>query len=95
VTWSRAFDDPIPLPDGGEIRTLKQAADHILSLPARTAKSPHWQLAMHCLIEAAEDREPLLHARVGMLRALNAGKPELKLSSRKKRVKAYRIVRAK
>jgi hypothetical protein len=95
VTWSRAFDDPIPLPDGGELQSLRQAADHVLSLPAKASKTAHWQLAMHCLIEAAEGREPLLHARIGMLRALNAGKPDPKLSPRKKRAKAYRIVRAK
>jgi hypothetical protein len=42
---------------------------------------------------AAEDRGPLLHARVGMLRALNVGKPDPKLSPRKKRVKKFNIVR--
>ena len=31
-----------------------------------------WQLALHCLIEAAEDREPRMHARIAVLRALNA-----------------------
>jgi hypothetical protein len=25
--WSRTFADPIPLPDGGELRTLRDAAD--------------------------------------------------------------------
>lgn len=28
MTWSRAFDAPIPLPDGGEITTLREAGEH-------------------------------------------------------------------
>jgi hypothetical protein len=32
---------------------------------------PHWQAATEALIMAAEDRGPLMHARIGMLRALN------------------------
>lgn len=39
---------------------------------------------------AAEDRGPMLHARVGMLRALNFGKPKPEVVRGKR---AYRIVR--
>jgi hypothetical protein len=35
---------------------------------------PHWQAAIEALIMAAEDRGPLLHARVGMLRAFYHGR---------------------
>jgi hypothetical protein len=31
--WSRPFEDPIPLPDGGQLVTLKDAADYIMNLP--------------------------------------------------------------
>lgn len=41
---------------------------------------------------AAENKGPMLHARVGMLRALNFGKPKPEVV-RGKRVKRYRIVR--
>ena len=34
---------------------------------------PHWQAAGVALIVAAEGKGPLLHARVGMLRAKNHG----------------------
>jgi hypothetical protein len=37
---------------------------------ATVAKTEPWQLALHCLIEAAEDREPVLHARIAVVRAL-------------------------
>jgi hypothetical protein len=39
------------------------------------ADKEHWQTAIHCLIGAAEGRDFLPHARVGILRALNVGKP--------------------
>jgi len=31
--WQRTFDDPIILPDGGELRTLRDAANYITRLP--------------------------------------------------------------
>jgi hypothetical protein len=34
-------------------------------------KLPEWEAAIEALLMAAEDHGPLLHARVGMLRALN------------------------
>jgi hypothetical protein len=34
-------------------------------------ESPEWQTATEVLIMAAEDRGPLMHAHIGMLRALN------------------------
>jgi hypothetical protein len=92
VTWSRAFDDPIPLPDGGEIRTLREAGNYIMALPGSARQSSEWQAAAEAVLMAAEGRGPLEHARIGMLRALNAGKPDPKLSPRRKRAKAYKIV---
>jgi hypothetical protein len=93
LPWSRPFEDPIPLPYGTTIHTLRQAADYIQNLPPREVESDHWQLALHCLIEAAEDREPLMHARIGMLRALNHGKPPPEITPRRKPARAYRILR--
>jgi hypothetical protein len=88
VTWFRRFDDPIP-----GMATLRDAAEYIQKLPKAEQHKPHWQAACEALIMAAEDRGPLMHARVGMLRALNVGKPDPKLSPKKKRVKKYNIVR--
>jgi hypothetical protein len=31
--WNRQFDDPIPLPDGRRLVTLKSAADYVMKLP--------------------------------------------------------------
>ena len=66
--WSRPFEDPIILPDG---RTLRDAADYITSLPKAEQNLEPWQTAVEALIKAAEDRGPVMHSRIGMLRALN------------------------
>ena len=68
--WRRRFEDPIPLPRG-QLVTLKDAADYIMKLPKAEQQLEEWQTATEALIMAAEGRGPLLHARVGMLRALN------------------------
>jgi hypothetical protein len=68
LSWSDEFEDPIP-----GCRTLQDAADHILKLPKAEQQLPHWQAAVEALIMAAEGKGPLLHARVGMLRAMNHG----------------------
>jgi hypothetical protein len=69
--WSTLFEDPIPLPRGRRLLTLEDAADFITQLPKAQQESPHWQATIEVLIMAAENRGPLLHARVGVLRALN------------------------
>jgi hypothetical protein len=80
------------LPDGRKLLTLKDAADYITKLPKGEQNRPEWQTAIHCLIETAEGRDFLMHARIGMLRALNAGKPNPDVTPRAKKAKAYRIV---
>ena len=90
--WSRAFDDPITLPDGGEIVTLKDAADYVMTLPKADQKLDEWQTAIGCLIGAAEGRDFLLHARVAVLRALNRHGSATS-RPRRKSAKVFRIVR--
>jgi hypothetical protein len=72
--WNRPFEDPIDLPDGRELITLKQAADYIMKLPKVEQKHDKWQTAVRCLIGAAEGRDFLMHARIGVLQALNKDK---------------------
>src|SRR5450631_1608480 len=70
AAWARPFDDPILL-DGRELLTLRDAADFIMKLPKAEQHLEEWQTATEALLMAAEDRGPLMHARIGMLRALN------------------------
>jgi hypothetical protein len=52
--WTRPFEDPIVLPDGRKLLTLKNAADYIMKLPKAEQKQEKWQTAVKVLIMAAE-----------------------------------------
>jgi hypothetical protein len=71
MSWSRAFEDPITLLRGRQLVTLKDAAAYIIKLPKAEQRLEEWQAATEALMTAAEDRGPLMHARIGVLRALN------------------------
>jgi hypothetical protein len=73
------------------LATLEDAAQRVQSLPAADQQRPHWQPAIATLIDAAEGRDFLMHARVGMLRALNAAK--VSPTTRVKPARSYRIIR--
>jgi hypothetical protein len=90
--WSRQFDDPIPTGDG-ELRSLRDAGVYILALPPAEAEREHWQVAMECLISAAEKGGIVMMAHIAMLTALNAGKPDPQITPPRKRARRYRIVR--
>ena len=69
--WSASFADPIPLPDGRRLLTLKDAARYIMELPKAEHDAPEWQAAMEALILVAESGRPTMLARIGVMRALN------------------------
>jgi hypothetical protein len=69
--WKRSFDDPIPLPRGRQLVTLEDAGNYITKLPKAEQDLEEWQTAIEALIMATEDRGPLTHARIGVMRALN------------------------
>jgi hypothetical protein len=69
--WQRKFDDPIPLPDGRELVTLRDAATHITALPKAEAALPEWQAAIEALMLVVEQAGPTMLARVGVMRELN------------------------
>jgi hypothetical protein len=70
VSWDQRFFDPITLLSVRKpLVTLK--ADYIMKLPKAEQGLEEWQTAIGCLIGAAEGRDFMMHARGGMLRALN------------------------
>jgi hypothetical protein len=50
VAWWRKFDEPIVLPDGRKLMTLRDAADYIMGLPKAAFDSPEWQVAITALV---------------------------------------------
>jgi hypothetical protein len=91
--WSRAFEDPIPMPSGHEINTLRDAGEYIAGLPRQQQDQARWHTAAEMLLMAAEDRRPVMFARIAMMRALNHGKPAMPPPEQRKPAKKYRIVR--
>ena len=72
MSWDRPFAQPVPLPKGPPAQTLRHAADYIRSLPPPERERQEWRLAIQMLIDAAEDRGPMLFAWMGIVRALEA-----------------------
>lgn len=89
--WQRAFDDPIPLPGGGALITLHDAATYITKLPKREDDAPEWQAAIEALMLVVDPGGSTIFARIAVVRALRHRKPIE--GPRKKRAKTYRIVR--
>ena len=80
--WKRPFDDPIPLPRGSELVTLKDAGTFITKLPKAEHEAPEWQAATQALILVATLGGPTMLARIGVLLALNGSGPDSETSLR-------------
>ena len=68
--WQRGFEDPIPLPGGRTLITLREAADYITSLPKKESDLPEWQTAIEVLMLVSRSG-PTMMARIGVMKALN------------------------
>ena len=79
----RPFDDPIPLPRGRQLVTLKNAAEHIQKLPKAEQDLEEWQTAVEALLLVVELSGPTMMARIGFMRALNLNVERVFGSSRK------------
>ena len=71
MSWSRALYDPIPLPRGRQLVTLKDAAEYIQKLPKPEQDLKEWQATVEALLLVVELNGPTMMARIGILRALN------------------------
>jgi hypothetical protein len=66
--WSRAFHDPVPLPDGGELRTLRDAGNFIAKLPKAEHDAPEWETAIRALMLVVEHGGDTLLPRIAIMR---------------------------
>lgn len=89
--WSARLEPPMALPDGKTLMTLREAGDYIARLPAATQRRPEWQAATEALLLVAERNGPAMLARIGIMRAFNAGKPAPAIG-RTRRAKVYRLI---
>ena len=71
--WQRKFEDPIPLPGGRKLVTLRDAADYITGLPKKESDLPEWQAAIEALMLVVRQNGPTMFARIGVMLAFNRG----------------------
>ena len=79
-------------PDGRKLATLRDAGNYISALPQRQHDAPEWQVAVEVLMQVVEENGPTMMARIGIMRALNAGQAKHR-EPRRKALKRYRVVR--
>jgi len=75
------------LPDGGELRTLRDAANYITKLPKREHDAPPWRTAIEALMLVAEHDGDTMLPRIGIMRALYPGGTAP--TTRKKRARKF------
>ncbi len=68
--WQRRFEEPIILPDGTSLHTLRDAADYITGLSKDQSDLAQWQVAIEALILVARSG-PTMLARIAFMQALN------------------------
>jgi hypothetical protein len=75
MVWFKRFSDPIMLPDGRKLLTLRDAAEYITALPKAEHDAADWQIAMEVLLLVAERDGPEMLARIAIMKALNRHGP--------------------
>lgn len=93
MAWDQRFCDPITLPGGRKLVTLRDAARYVTTLPKAEHDADEWQAAMQALLLVAEHDGPTMFARIGVMRALRRHQPKAAAAPRRKRAKVYEIVR--
>ena len=71
MSLDRPFDQPVPLTKGASARTLRDAADFISKLPKVEQDRAEWQIALDLVIDAAENRGPIMFAKIAILEAVS------------------------
>jgi hypothetical protein len=95
MAWSLKFANPILLPNGKKLTSLREAGEHIAKLPQTEHDSKERQTAMHCLLQAADHGGPVDFARIGVMQALHRHEEKVNDASRKdpKWNNRYKLVR--
>jgi hypothetical protein len=92
MSWQQTFFDPIKLPTGRKLVTMRDAALYITKLPKAEQQAPQWQAAAEVLMLIGEHGGDPMMAHIAMMRALHRDKPKAAPVPRRKRAKSYRII---
>jgi hypothetical protein len=72
VSWDSRFAEPIELPDGIKLASLRESIAHLVkTIPAAERRLPAVLTAAEMLTAAAEHGGPIEFARITTLQALN------------------------
>jgi hypothetical protein len=66
MAWDQTFFDPIVLPSGKKLVTLRDAAEYITELPKAEHNADERQAVMQALLLVAEHDGPTMLARIGV-----------------------------
>jgi hypothetical protein len=93
MSWDQQFFDPIILPGRKPLLTLPDAAEYIVKLPKAEQQAPQWQAAAEVLMLIGEHGGDPMMGHIAMMKALRRREPKAAAAPRRKRAKAYKIVR--
>jgi hypothetical protein len=93
MSWDQRFSEPILLADGRKLRTLRDAAQYVTALPKVEQDAAQWQTATELLLLVAERGGDPMMPRIAVMKALHRRQPRSESAPRRKRAKAYRVVR--
>jgi hypothetical protein len=82
-----------PCPTAASYAPLATPATTLRACQRRCKHRPEWQAAAEALLLVAERGGPTMFGGVGVMQALNTGKPDPEITQRRKRAKRYRIVK--
>jgi hypothetical protein len=72
VSWDSRFPEPIELPSGAKLASLREAIVHLVNtVPSSERGTPVVLTAAELITSAAERGAPIEFARIATLRALN------------------------
>jgi len=70
MSWAVEFATPIELPDGGRLRSLKDARDFLNKLRGAEAGTVEWQCAIEAVLMVVETGCPTDIARAALVEAI-------------------------
>jgi hypothetical protein len=90
AAWTAKFDDPIPLPEGGSIKTLSEARRYMLTLSEREQMEQRWQDAANYVLKSIEQRGYMFFARSSIYKAIHRIDNEVPSAPRVKKPDIWR-----
>jgi hypothetical protein len=74
--WTRKFDEPISLPKGKPLATLRDAALYITKLPKAERELPHWETTVECLMLVGDHGGDPMFPHIAMMQAMHRHEPK-------------------